>query len=53
VWWEWQDPSKKVNDAINERHIRFETVFKVGEYVVVLVKKGDIENGMPIGGCIP
>jgi hypothetical protein len=54
VWWEWQDPSKKVNDVIQkDEHIRIETVCKEVEYVVVLVKKGDIENGMPIGECIP
>jgi hypothetical protein len=54
VSWEWQDPNNKVIDAINkEGHLGIETVCKEVEYVVVLVKKGEIENGMPIGEPIP
>jgi len=50
VWWEWQHPNKKVIDAINkEGHLGLETVSKEVEYVVVLVKKGEKENGRPIG----
>jgi hypothetical protein len=53
VWWEWQDPSKKVIDVVNkEGHIGIETVCKEVEYVVVLVKIGEMENGMPIGESI-
>ncbi|KIM20255.1 hypothetical protein M408DRAFT_30507 [Serendipita vermifera MAFF 305830] len=49
VWWQWQDPSKKVLEAINkEGHLRIETVCKEVEYVVVLVKKGETESGIPI-----
>jgi len=52
IWWEWQDPSKKVADAISkDGHIGIETVYKSVEYLVVLVKKGESENGMPIGTC--
>ena len=54
VWWEWQDPSNKVIAAISkEGHIGVETVRKKEEYVVALVKKGEIENGMPIGEPTP
>jgi hypothetical protein len=53
VCWEWQDPSRKVIDAINkDGHIAIETVCKEGEYLVALVKNGEMENGVPIGEAI-
>ena len=53
LWWEWQDPDNTVLDAINkDGHLRIESVSKEGEYAVVLVKKGDLENGIPVGGYI-
>jgi len=38
-------------DAINkEGYLGLETVCKEVEYVVVLVKEGESENGVPVGG---
>ncbi|KIM20260.1 hypothetical protein M408DRAFT_30512 [Serendipita vermifera MAFF 305830] len=49
VCWEWQDPSKKVLDVIGQDgHLGLEAVHKGVDYVVVLVKKGEEERGMPI-----
>ncbi|KIM26139.1 hypothetical protein M408DRAFT_196768 [Serendipita vermifera MAFF 305830] len=49
VCWEWQDPSKKVLDVIGQKsHLGLETVHRGVDYVVVLVKKGEEEQGMPI-----
>jgi hypothetical protein len=54
VWWEWQDPSKQVIDVIRKTgHKGIQTVRKKEEYIVALVKKGEAENGMPIGESIP
>jgi hypothetical protein len=50
VKWEWQDPDTKVMDAMSKKGVvRLESVYKEAEYVVVLVKKGESENGIPIG----
>jgi len=50
TFYEWQDPNKKVQDAVNiEGYLGVESVCKDGEYVVALVKKGEDENGFPIG----
>jgi hypothetical protein len=54
VKWEWQDPDTKVMDAMSkEGVVRLESVCKEAEYVVVLVKEGKSENGIPIGVLIP
>jgi hypothetical protein len=50
MFFQWQDPSKKVMDAINKKgHQGIETVCKDVEYIVALVKNGEQEHGMPIG----
>ena len=49
----WQDPSKKIANAISkDKHIGIKTVYKSVEYLVVLVKKGVSESEMPVGTCI-
>ena len=48
--YEWQDPNKKIVDAVNsDGSLGIESVYKEREYVVALVKKGERVRGFPIG----